>query len=55
MQHRAIREAIAAGSAAGARTLAREHVLASGHMQEVILEHMGAHLRERETGRRRTA
>ena len=30
LQHRAIREAIAAGSAAGARLLAREHVLSSG-------------------------
>lgn len=55
MQHRAIREAIAAGSAAGARALAREHVLASGHMQQVILDHMGAQLHQRGSGRRRTA
>ena len=32
LQHRAIREAIAAGSAAGARLLAREHVLSSGRL-----------------------
>ena len=38
LQHRAIREAIAAGSANGARTLAREHVLASGRMLETILD-----------------
>jgi DNA-binding GntR family transcriptional regulator len=37
-QHRAIREAIAARSAAGARALAREHVLASGRLLEAILE-----------------
>lgn len=55
LQHRAIREAIAAGSPAGARTLAREHVLASGHMQQVILDHMGAQIHERDAGRRRSA
>ncbi|MFN8185513.1 MAG: GntR family transcriptional regulator [Gaiellales bacterium] len=55
LQHRAIREAIAAGSQSGARTLAREHVLASGHMQQVILDHMGAQLHERDAGRRRSA
>jgi len=38
LQHRAIREAIAAGSANGARLLAREHVLASGRMLETILD-----------------
>jgi DNA-binding GntR family transcriptional regulator len=38
LQHRAIREAIAARSAQGARVLAREHVLASGRMLETILE-----------------
>ena len=54
LQHRAIREAIAAHSPAGARTLAREHVLASGSLQEVILDHVAAQRRERD-GRRRTA
>jgi len=38
LQHRAIREAIAAGSTSGARLLAREHVLASGRMLETILD-----------------
>ena len=37
-QHRAILEALAARSAAGARALAREHVLASGRLLEAILE-----------------
>lgn len=37
-QHRAILEALAARSAAGARVLAREHVLASGRLLEAILE-----------------
>ena len=41
-QHRAIRQALAAGSAAGARALAREHVLASFHLLEVILREVGA-------------
>lgn len=36
-QHRAIIGALAAGSAAGARALAREHVLASGNLLERIL------------------
>jgi DNA-binding GntR family transcriptional regulator len=40
-QHRAIRDAIAARSADGARALAHEHVLHSGRMLEVILEHRG--------------
>ena len=40
-QHRAIREALAAGSAAGARALAREHVLSSFRMLETILEQVG--------------
>ncbi len=53
LQHRAIREAIAAGSAAGARALAREHVLASGHLQEVILDHVASQRRERDQGPRR--
>ena len=38
LQHRAIREAMVAGSAEGARALAREHVLHSGHLLEVILD-----------------
>ncbi|HEY3206130.1 MAG TPA: GntR family transcriptional regulator [Gaiellaceae bacterium] len=46
-EHQAIRDAIAAGSAAGARALAREHVLSSGRLLELILEHM--------TGQPRTA
>jgi len=41
-QHRAIRHALAAGSAAGARALAREHVLASFHLLEGILRRVGA-------------
>jgi DNA-binding GntR family transcriptional regulator len=41
-QHRAIREAIAAGSAEGARMLAREHVLSSGRLIEAVLESVGA-------------
>jgi DNA-binding GntR family transcriptional regulator len=41
-QHRAIRGALAAGSASGARALAREHVLSSFHMLEEILEQVGA-------------
>jgi DNA-binding GntR family transcriptional regulator len=40
-QHRAIRDAIAARSADGARALAHEHVLHSGRLLEVILEHRG--------------
>ena len=46
-QHRAIREAIAAGSATGARVLAREHVLSSWRLLEAILEYV----RERPAGR----
>jgi DNA-binding GntR family transcriptional regulator len=38
MQHCAIREALAAGSPDGARTLAREHVLASGRLMEAALD-----------------
>lgn len=37
-QHRAIRDALAARSAQGARVLAREHVLASHRMLETILD-----------------
>ncbi len=51
LQHRAIREAIAAGSAQGARLLAREHVLASGRMLETILDQV----RERQAGELRSA
>src|ERR1041385_8960257 len=40
-QHRAIRQALAARSAGGARALAREHVMASFHLLETILEHAG--------------
>jgi DNA-binding GntR family transcriptional regulator len=40
-QHRAIRDAIEAGSSDGARALAHEHVLHSGRLLEVILEHRG--------------
>jgi DNA-binding GntR family transcriptional regulator len=40
-QHRAIKQAIAAGSAAGARALAREHVLSSFQLLETILEQVG--------------
>ena len=39
-EHQAIRAAITAGSATGARALAREHVLSSGRLLELILEHM---------------
>jgi DNA-binding GntR family transcriptional regulator len=46
-QHRAIREALAAGSAAGARALAREHVLASFNLLRTILEHVGSQPREK--------
>jgi DNA-binding GntR family transcriptional regulator len=41
-QHHAIRDAIEARSADGARALAHEHVLHSGRLLEVILEHRGA-------------
>ncbi|MGH2934206.1 MAG: GntR family transcriptional regulator [Gaiellaceae bacterium] len=41
-QHRAIKQSIAAGSAAGARALAREHVLSSFHLLETILEQVGS-------------
>lgn len=40
-QHRALIEALRAGSAAGARALAREHVLASGHLLERIMMQAG--------------
>jgi DNA-binding GntR family transcriptional regulator len=50
-QHRAIKQAIAAGSAAGARALAREHVLSSFHLLETILEQVGAQPRDWRTPR----
>ena len=40
-QHRAIRQALAAGSGEGGRALAREHVLSSFHMLEAVLEQVG--------------
>lgn len=46
LQHRAIREAIGAGSAQAARTLAREHVLSSNRLIEIVLETLGASGRE---------
>ena len=45
-QHRAIKQALAAGSAAGARALAREHVLSSFVLLETILEQVGAQPRD---------
>jgi DNA-binding GntR family transcriptional regulator len=50
-EHRAIREAIAAGSAAGARTLARQHVLHSWELLDAILDYV----RARQTTELRTA
>jgi DNA-binding GntR family transcriptional regulator len=41
-EHRAIRQALAAGSVAGARELAREHVMHSFALLTTILEHVGA-------------
>ena len=46
LQHRAIREAIGAGSAQAARVLAREHVLSSNGLIEIVLETLGASGRE---------
>jgi DNA-binding GntR family transcriptional regulator len=45
MQHRAIREALAAGSPDGSRTLAREHVLSSGRLMEAALDLAAARTR----------
>ena len=45
LQHRAIREAIAAGSGQAARVLAKEHVLSSGRLIETVLESLGGHER----------
>lgn len=51
-QHRAIQAAILARNPQGARTLAREHVLASGRLLETILDQVEA---RRSPGRRRRA
>jgi DNA-binding GntR family transcriptional regulator len=53
-QHRAIRSALAAGSRDGARALAREHVLASFHLLETILEQVGLSLDASRLERERT-
>jgi len=45
-QHRAIRQALAAGSEAGARALARDHVLSSFELLETILEQVGSQPRD---------
>ena len=45
LQHRAIREALGAGSGEGARTLAREHVLSSGRLMEAALDLAAARTR----------
>jgi DNA-binding GntR family transcriptional regulator len=45
-QHRAIKDALAAGSPEGARALAREHVLSSFQLLETILEQVGRGWRE---------
>jgi DNA-binding GntR family transcriptional regulator len=41
-EHRAIRGALEAGSVAGARELAHEHVMHSFELLTTILEHVGA-------------
>jgi DNA-binding GntR family transcriptional regulator len=41
-EHRAIRQALMAGSVAGARELAREHVMHSFELLTTILEHVGS-------------
>ena len=46
LQHRAIREAITAGSAEAARVLAREHVLSSGRLIETVLDALGSATRD---------
>ena len=48
LQHRAIRDAITSGSAAGARLLAREHVLSSGRLLEIVIESLGGSGRDPE-------
>jgi DNA-binding GntR family transcriptional regulator len=45
-QHRAIYEAVAAGSAQAARVLAREHVLSSGRLIETVLDVLGSQARD---------
>jgi len=52
LQHRAIREAIAARSPEGARVLAREHVLSSGRLLEAILDKVASETRETSPARR---
>jgi DNA-binding GntR family transcriptional regulator len=54
-QHEAIRQALAAGSPAGARALAREHVLHSFHLLERVLEQVGGPADERRRRLRRSA
>ena len=49
-QHRAIVAALRARSAAGARALAREHVLDSGELLQVLLDHVSEQGRERLLG-----
>ena len=46
LQHRAIRETIAAGSASAARAIAREHVLSSGRLIETVLDALGSSARD---------
>jgi DNA-binding GntR family transcriptional regulator len=41
-EHRAIRQALLAGSVGGARELAREHVMHSFELLTTILEHVGS-------------
>ena len=41
-EHRAIRQALAAGSIGGARELAHEHVMHSFELLQTILAHVGA-------------
>ena len=52
-QHRAIKQALVAGSATGARELAREHVLSSFVLLETILEQVGAQPRDWQRSRAR--
>ena len=53
-QHRAIRQALVAGSPTGARELAREHVLSSFVLLETILEQVGAQPRDWQKTRTRS-
>jgi DNA-binding GntR family transcriptional regulator len=50
-QHRAIKQALIARSADGARALAREHVMSSFGLLETILEQVGAQPRDWQRGR----